>query len=70
VEQVKSVLERTRSLCSAIATEVGNFTSSVYRILANSMGKRKVCVQWNPLNDDERSVSVLLATAHLQHWRN
>jgi len=39
VEQVTSVLERTRSIsCTAIATEVGILTTNVYRIVTDSMG--------------------------------
>jgi uracil DNA glycosylase len=73
VNQVKFVLEGTRSIsCTAIATEVGISPASVYHILTNSLGKRKVCAKWIPhvLNDDQRAMRVLLATAHLQHWRN
>jgi hypothetical protein len=46
--------------------------ASVYRILINSFGKRKVCAQWIPhvLNDNQRAMRVLLATTHLQRWRN
>jgi hypothetical protein len=41
-------------------------------ILINGLGKQKVCARWIPhvLNDDQRAVHVLLATTHLQHWRN
>jgi len=73
VEQVTSVLERTRNISgTTVATEVGILTANVCRILTNSMGKRKFCAKWNPrmLNDDHRSMRVLLATTHLQHWRN
>jgi hypothetical protein len=43
VNQVKFVLEGTRSIsCTAIATEVRISPASVYRILTNSLGKRKV----------------------------
>ena len=44
MKKVKSVLQRTRSIsCTAIAKEVGIPPASVYRILTNSLGKRKVC---------------------------
>jgi hypothetical protein len=71
VKQVKSV-EGTRSIsCTANATEVGISPASVYRILTNSVGKRKVCANWIPhvLNDDQRAMRVL-ATTHMQRWRN
>jgi hypothetical protein len=49
LKQVKSVLEGTRSIsCTAIATEVRISPVSVYRILTNSLGKRKVCAKWIP----------------------
>jgi len=70
VEQVKSVLECTYSIsCTAIATEVRISPASVY--LINSLRKQKVCAKWIPhvLNDDQRAMHVL-ATTHLQHWRN
>jgi transposase len=73
VNQVKFVLEGTRSIsCAAIATEVRNSPESVYRILTNSLGKRKVCAKWIPhvLNDDQRAMRALLANTHLQRWRN
>jgi uracil DNA glycosylase len=73
VNQVKLVLEGTRSIsCTAIATEVGISAASVYHILTNSLGKRKVCANWIPhmLNDDQRAMHVLLTNTHLQHWRN
>jgi hypothetical protein len=39
VEQVKSVLERVRSIaCTAAATKVDNFTANAYHILTSSMG--------------------------------
>jgi hypothetical protein len=36
------------------------------------LGKREVCAKWIPhvLDDNERAMCVLLATTHLQHWRN
>jgi hypothetical protein len=36
------------------------------------LGKRKVCAKWIPdvLNDNQRVMRVLLATTHLQLWRN
>jgi transposase len=44
VNQMKFVLEGMRSIsCTAIATEVGILLASVYHILTNSLGKRKVC---------------------------
>jgi transposase len=73
VNQVKFVLEGTRSTsCTAIATEVRISPASVYHILTNSLGNRKVCAKWIPhvLNDDQRAMHVLLANTHLQHWRN
>jgi hypothetical protein len=44
---------------------------SVYHILTNSLGKRKVCAKWIPhmLNDDQRAMHILTNT-HLQLWRN
>jgi hypothetical protein len=73
VEQVTSVFERTRSISStANATEVGMLTANVYLSSPIAWGKRKVCAKWNPhmLNDGHRYMRVLLATTHLQHWRN
>jgi uracil DNA glycosylase len=73
VKQVKYVLKGTCSTsCTAIATEVGISPASVYSILTNSLGKRKICAKWIPhvLNDDQRAMCVLLANTHLQHWRN
>jgi hypothetical protein len=73
VNQVKFVLEGTRSIsCTAIATEVGILPASVYRILTNSLGKRKLCAKWIPhvLNDHQRAMRVLLANTHLQRWKN
>jgi predicted nucleic acid-binding Zn ribbon protein len=69
VKQVKYILECTHSIsCTAIASEVRISPASVYRILANSLGKRKVCAKWIPhvLNDDQRATRVLLANTHLQ----
>jgi hypothetical protein len=36
------------------------------------LGKRKVYAKWIPdvLNDNQRAMRVLLATTHLEHWRN
>jgi transposase len=49
VKQLKFVLEGTRSIsCTAIATEVGISPASVYCILTNSLGERKVCAKWIP----------------------
>jgi hypothetical protein len=73
MKQVKSVLEGTRRIsCTAIATEVRISPASVYCILTNRLGKRKVCAKWIPhvLNDDKRAMRVLLANTHLQLWRN
>jgi hypothetical protein len=58
--------------CTAIAAEVGISPASVYCILTNSLGKRKVCAKWIPhmLNNDRRAMHVLLANTHLQRWRN
>jgi hypothetical protein len=67
MEKVKFVLERTCSIsCKAIVT-VGISPASVYRILTNSWGKRKVCAQWitHVLKHDQRAMRVLLATTHL-----
>jgi hypothetical protein len=57
-----------RRRASLSLPEVGILPASVYRILTNSLGKRKVCAKWIPhmLNDNH----VLLATTHLQRWRN
>jgi len=69
MEKVKSVLERTRSIsCTAVAKEVGISPASVYRILTNNSRKRKVCT--HVLNHDQTAKRVLLATNHLQRWRN
>jgi hypothetical protein len=59
-------------LCTAIATEDGISPASVYCILTNRLGKRKVCAKWIPhvLNNDQRAIRVLFANTHLQHWRN
>jgi hypothetical protein len=68
VKQVKSVLEGMCSIsCMAIATEVGISPVSVYHILPNSLGKRKVWAKWIPhvLIDDQRAVHVLTTT----HWQ-
>jgi hypothetical protein len=49
VKQVKSVLESVHNIsCMAIATEVRISPASVYHILTNSLGKRKVCAKWIP----------------------
>jgi len=72
-EQVKSVLERTYSIsCTAVATEVRISPAGVYLILISSLRMQKVCAKWIPHvpNDDQRAIRVLLATTHLQHWRN
>jgi hypothetical protein len=73
VEQVKSVLEHMHSIsCTAVATEVGISSASVYHFLINSLGKRNVCGQCIQLvlNADQRAMRVHLSTIHLQHWRN
>jgi hypothetical protein len=73
VNQVKFVLDGTCSIsCTAIATEVGISPTSVYSILTNSLGKRKVCAKWiqHVLNDNRRAMHVLLTNMHLQRWRN
>jgi len=46
--------------------------SESLHILTNSLGKRKVCAKWIPhvLNSEQRAMRVLLASAHLQNWRN
>jgi hypothetical protein len=56
----------------AVAKEVGICPASVYSILTNSLGKQKVCAKWIPhvLNDHQRAMRVLVATIHLQCWRN
>jgi hypothetical protein len=48
--------------------EVGISPASVYRILTNSLGKRKVCAKWIPhmLNDNQRAMRVLLAVRRKQ----
>jgi hypothetical protein len=73
MEKLKSVLERTHSIShTVIATEVKISPACVYRTLTNSMGKRKVCAKWIPhvLIDYQRSMSVFLASTHLQRWRH
>jgi len=73
MEQVKPVLECIQSIsCMAIATEVRISPASVYHILTNSLGKRKVCAKWisHMFHNDKRAVHVLLATTHLHQWRN
>jgi hypothetical protein len=72
MEQVKSVLEQIHSIsCMAMATGVGISPASVYHIYTNSLGKREVCVVWiaHMHNHDQRATHVL-ATTHLQPWRN
>ena len=72
MEWVKSVPESTSSTsCMAIATEVGISQANVYRVLINSLGKRKVCAKWIPhvRNDDQSAKLVFLAITHLQHWK-
>ena len=56
----------------AFAIEVGISPASVYCILTNSLGRWKFCTKWVPhmLNSDQITMHVLLATTHLQHWRN
>jgi histone-lysine N-methyltransferase SETMAR len=73
VNQGNFVLEGTCSISyTAIATEVGISPASVYCILTNSLGKRKVCAKWIPhlLSDDQTAMRVLLANTHLHRWRN
>jgi hypothetical protein len=73
MNQVKFVIKGLHSISSTtIATDVGISPASVYRILSNSLGKRKVCAKWIPhvLNDDQRTMRVPLANTHLQRWRN
>jgi len=70
MEQVKSVLEHMHSIiCMAVATEVRICPANVYHILINSLGKQKVYAKWIPqaLYDDQRTMCVLLASAHWQH---
>jgi hypothetical protein len=72
MEQEKCVLEHICNIsCMAIATKVRISTASVYCI-TNSLGKQNVCAHWIPhvLSYDQRAMRVLLATTHLQHWRN
>jgi hypothetical protein len=61
-----------RRRASLTLSEVGILPASVYCILTNSLGKRKVCAKWIPhvLNDNQNAMRVLLATTHLQRWRN
>jgi len=68
MEQVKSVLERMRSIsCKAIATVVRISWASVQRILTNSQEK-ETFVQSG--FEDQRAIHFLLATTHPQRWRN
>jgi hypothetical protein len=72
MEQIKSFFECIHSIsCTAMATEVGISPASIYHILTNSLGKREVCAVWiaHMHNDDQRATQVL-ATIHLQPWRN
>jgi hypothetical protein len=44
MKQVQSVLEGECSIsCTAVATDIRISPASVYHILTNSLGKRKVC---------------------------
>jgi hypothetical protein len=73
MEGVKSVLECMCSTsCTAVVTEGRISPASVYRILTNSLGKRKVCAKYIPhiLGNDHKAMDGLLATTYLQHWRN
>jgi hypothetical protein len=73
MEQVKPVLECTYSASyTGIAKEDATSPARMYLTLTNSLGKRTVCEKWIPhmLNNDQRAVHVLLATSHLQSWRN
>jgi hypothetical protein len=70
MEQVKSVPKHTHTIaCTAIATEVRISPANVYHILTTSLGKQEEYAKWMPqaLNDDQRTMCILLATAHLQH---
>jgi len=70
MEKVKSVLENMHSIiCMAVATEVSVCPANVYHILTNSLEKQKVYAKWIPqaLYDDQRTMCVLLASAHQQH---
>jgi phage terminase large subunit-like protein len=71
MEKVKSVLERTHSISRKTIATCQNLSSNVYRVLTNSMGKTKVCAKWTPhvLIDYQRSMSVFLASTHLQRCR-
>ena len=73
MEQMKSVSECTHSISRvATAKEVGISPADVYHILTNSLGKQKVCAKWIPhvLNDEPTTMHVILASTHLQNWRN
>jgi hypothetical protein len=72
MEQVKSVLEHRQSLsCTAMATEVRISPASVYHTLTNSLGKREVCAVWIAhMHSDDQRATYILATTHLQPWRN
>jgi hypothetical protein len=73
MKNAKSVLESTHIITStAIVTEDGISPASVYCILTNSSGKRKVCAKWitHVLNHDQTAMSFFFATTHPQRWRN
>jgi hypothetical protein len=72
MEQVKSVLEHTFIiLCMAVAAVVRISTASVYCILTSSLGRRKVCAKQIPhVPNDNQTAMRVLATTHLQCWRN
>jgi hypothetical protein len=62
-------MEHVHSIsCKATDMEVRISLASVYCILTISLGKRRVCAKWIPhaLNDDQRTIRVVLATTHLQ----
>jgi len=58
--------------CMATDMEVRISAASVYCILTDSLGKRRVCAKWIPhvLLDDQRTIRIVLATTHLQCCRN
>jgi hypothetical protein len=67
-EKVKSVFEGRHSTSyKAFATEVGISWTRVQRILTNRLGKETFVQIWFK---DQRDIRFLLATTHLQRWRN
>jgi hypothetical protein len=73
MEQVKPVLECTCSTSyTGIAKEDVTSPASIYPTLINSLEKQTVCEKLIPhmLNNNQGAMHVLLATSHLQSWRN